>query len=232
MAKLEEQRRSPRVVTENLAGTMAFSLVADILNVSRGGFAIRTKHQLRVGNKYRIHIGDEENTLEAQGVITRCRLKGTRKDPASGDVEPIYEAGVMLDPPLSDKANELLPVMARSASVRLGPRLHGRFLAQPDSEATLSSDLEFEVKKISLSGLLAESEGPPWDGDTVNLEIRLGDNEPFVTAARIVDTKAVEGGDDPRSQYGVEFVDPAEEALGRLESFVLEKLAADLGPAD
>ena len=100
-----------------------------------------------MGNEYQIQIGEKENSVETKGVVTRCWLKGTRKKPDTGDITPVYEAGIKFEPPLSEKANELLPVMARTASVQLAPRLFGRFSAQPDSEATLTSDLEFAVRR-------------------------------------------------------------------------------------
>jgi hypothetical protein len=226
MSRDKEERRSPRIVTENLAGSMTLALEADILNVSRGGLAIRTRHQLRIGKQYHIQIGRDEHTAEADGTVLRCRLKGTKKRAETGDVEPVYEAGIEFEPSLSVEPDELLPVMARTAFVQMAPRLFGRFSANPGSPAILESDLDFEVKKISMTGLLAETAGPPWPGGPVELEIRLGDDT-FTANARIVNSEVIPGetGQEQRTQYGIEFIDPREQQLELLEGFVLGRLS-------
>lgn len=228
MAEEREQRRSPRIVTESLPGRMAFSLEAEILNVSRGGLAIRTAHQLRIGNRYQVQIGEKEHSVETTGTVKRCRLKGTRQAGEGGDFEPVYEAGIEFEHPLSEQKHKLLSVMARSVSIKLAPRLFGRFLVPPERAATLKSDVEFEVKKISLTGLLTEAEGPPCPLDSIDLEINL-DGESFTCAGRIVNSRIIQDGDEQqqRTQYGVEFVDTEPRHVERLESFVLGALARD-----
>lgn len=207
---------------------MAFSLDADVLNVSRGGLAVRTSFQLRVGRRYQIQIGEKSDAFQTNGTVRRCRLKGTRRSEETGDVEPVYETGIEFDEARGDSLRELLPIMARTASIQLAPRLFGRLVAETDSAVTLTSDMDFEVKKISLSGLLVETEVLPWSGESVELEIQLGD-ESFTCAGRVVNSVEVRSGDgERRSQHGIEFVDPDEENLRLLETYLLGQLEKDL----
>jgi hypothetical protein len=78
MSRDKEERRSPRIVTENLAGSMTLALEADILNVSRGGLAIRTRHQLRIGKQYHIQIGRDERRPATSNRSTRPESNSSR----------------------------------------------------------------------------------------------------------------------------------------------------------
>lgn len=205
---------------------MAFTVDAKVLNISRSGIAVQTNVQLVIGRRYIAKIGYRGGSVSTAGTVKRCSLKRTRETEA-GEVEPVYEAGIEFDDVLDEAQSELMPIVARSASLQLKPRLFGRFKPDEDETVTLESNVDFEVKRLSLSGLLVETEMVPEPDSTVSLEMEI-DGKQFSSTGRVVDISKVRDEEGvQRSQLGVEFLDLDDGDREILETFLLDQIERD-----
>lgn len=202
---------------------MAFTVDASVLNISRSGVAVQTKFQLVVGRKYVVQIGYRSGPVLTTGTVRRCTLRRTRRT-EKGEIEPVYEAGIEFDDVLSETQAELMPIVAKSASLQLKPRLYGRLRPDEGETVTLKSDLDFEVRRISLSGLLVETASAPEPDSIVSLEIQI-DGQPFASSGRIANVSKVSDGEGThKSQFGVEFLELPEEQRKILETFLIDQI--------
>ena len=189
--KQENHRRNPRFDVEDVPGMMAFTVNAKVLNISRSGVALESDFQLVIGRKYVAKIGYKGGSVLTAGTVKRCALKRTRET-ETGEVAPVYEAGMEFDDVLSEKLSELMPIVARSASLQLKSRLFGRFSPSRDETVTLKSHIDFEVRRLSLSGLLVETDAAPEPDSVINLELEI-DGKRVACRGRIADSPKIQG---------------------------------------
>ncbi len=104
-----------------------------ILNLSQGGLAIETGSALRVGARYRFKVTGGERPADFEGRILWCRLRRTR--PAGGDVEPIYRAGIGLEP--EEPPESELPGQGAEPATRFGARLEIAPRGSPEPDRPL-----------------------------------------------------------------------------------------------
>ena len=90
----------------------------------------RTQSQLSIGRKYRFQLGGFTEAVTLSGFGPGgAECPGTERQ-ESGDIIPVYDAGIAFDEVLTEKAEELLAFMeknivlarARSAGFRVGSR--------------------------------------------------------------------------------------------------------------
>ena len=226
MTERAESRRNPRFDVENVPGMMAFTVDAKVLNISRSGIAVETSFQLVIGRRYIAKIGYRGRSVRTAGTVRRCRLKKTRET-ETGEVEPVYEVGIKFDDILSEKQSELMPIVAKNASLQIKPRLYGRFRPDQDQSVILKSNVGFEVKRLSLSGLLVETDASPERDAIVSLELEIN-GEQFASAGRVVDLSKVHGAERiHRSQLGVEFVEMTSGSREILKTYLLDQVERD-----
>lgn len=205
---------------------MAFSVDAKVLNVSRSGIAVQSNFQLMIGRKYFAQVGPEGSAVSATGTVRRCSLKKTQMT-ENGDVEPVYEAGIEFDDVLTEGQSKLMPLVARNASLQLKPRLYGRFRPDQYETVTLEANARFEVKRISLSGILVETDATS-DVDTiVSLELEIEELQ-IACAGRVADAAKIQDEEgNTRFQLGMEFLELSESDREILKAFLLQRVARD-----
>ena len=153
---MNEKRRSPRYPVSGLEGTLLYNIDARILNLGLTGMALATSSALRVGHVYTLTLGAGIGSLRLAGFVAWCRLARTRKT-ESGDTAPVFEAGIRFEGMLSERAEQLLHLLEENAVISLETRVAGRFrLPDQDEPVQIESQVEFEVVKLSASGMLIE----------------------------------------------------------------------------
>lgn len=223
----QERRRSPRYVVHDVRGWLTFRSEARVLNLSLTGMSVETLHPLEVGKAYTVrltHGGDLD--LRLAGTAVRSRFRGTRKLPAAqgGESAPVYESGIRFDDALGDKAATLHRLLGASAEVSLERRLTGRFdLGLPES-VRLRRDYQFEVVKISATGMLIDAELAPRVDTLFEIGVGLGGEE-LKCPCRVAFVAPVEGRPG-HHHLGVEFRDLSPSGRRRLEEFIAEEVAA------
>ena len=223
MTEDDNKRRHDRFSTESVSGKFSYAVRASVLNLSLGGLAVRTNTQLNIGRKYQFRLGTSSKDVEMTGSVRWCRMSGTERQ-ESGDVIPVYDAGISFDDVLTEKAAELLQFMEQNITLDLKKRISGRFKVEPSGPVVLKADTGYLVKQISLSGMMIESE-VALDPDTrFDIDMRLGRRK-FTSSARIIYMAEI-GEDDETKAYrmGVEFVETPDEKMQILEDFIRTEL--------
>lgn len=216
----QEKRRHPRYELQGIGGTLRYDMNARVLNLSLDGMALETSAWLHVGKSYRLKIGSGEESLDLDGTVVWCHLVGQR--PAKGNGGPVYQAGVHFGQTLSQQALRLLAFVRRAGVIGVSTRIFGRFKVRREESVDVAFEHRFEVRRVSLSGLLIEADLLPEVGARFVLEVetRFGSLSPTVEVKSLEQGLTLAG--EPTSRIGVAFED-----LSRDDRAILEKLIED-----
>lgn len=223
MTKDDNRRRQDRFSTENVHGNFSYAVEAEVLNLSLGGLAVRTNTQLSIGRKYRFHLGTAADSVQLTGAVRWCRMSGTVKQ-ETGDIVPVYDAGISFDDVLTGKAEELLEFMEKNITLDLKRRIAGRFKVEATGPVVLESDSEYLVKQVSISGMMIESEVALKPDTELGLEMRLGRRK-FTSSGRIIYLAEIAIQDETlRYRIGVEFTKTSQAMKQVLEDFIRSEM--------
>lgn len=218
----EDQRQHPRYELQGIGGMLRFDMDAWVLNLSLDGMALETSAWLNVGKRYRMKVGAGDDVLELDGTVVWCRLLGRGR----GGGGPVYQAGVHFADTLSEKAQHLLSFVRRAGVIGVSSRLSGRFRVRREEAVDVAFEHRFEVRRVSLSGLLLEADLLPEVGARFVLEVetRHGTFSPTVTVRNLEQGRTPDG--EPTSRIGVSFehLPPADREI--LELLIDEQIAA------
>lgn len=223
MSEKDERRRYPRFPTDEVQGSFSYSVKANVDNLSLGGFAVRTSAQLQVGRKYNFRLGEGSASVQLEGEVKWCRLAGTEKLD-TGDVVPVYSAGIAFEDILTTNAEQLHLFMEKNVILDLKQRIFGRLKVESESEIDLQTESKFLVQQLSASGMLIITELPPKPESIVGLELQLNDHS-FECMGRVVYAAEVDLVEEElRYRVGIEFVQSSKDQLQILESFIRNEL--------
>lgn len=223
MSDQDEKRRHPRFPTDEVQGSFSYSVKASVNDMSLGGFSVRTGSQLQVGRKYNFRLGDGVDSVQLEGMVKWCRLAGTEKL-ETGDVVPVYSAGIAFEDILTKTAERLHLFMEKNVILDIKQRIFGRLKVDTAGEIDLETESDFLVKQLSAAGMLIITELPPKPESKVALELQLEDRV-FECMGRVVYAAEVdleEG--ELRYRVGIEFMQPSKKQLQVLESFIRNEL--------
>jgi hypothetical protein len=222
-----EHRRHRRYEVHDIEGTFLFNLDVNVLNLSLAGMAVETSHRLDVGRRYAFRIRHDNQVVKLHGTVAWSALLSTRRI-SEEDISPVYHAGIHFEDVLTDSARDLKQLIDENVVLDLQQRLFGRFkMAAGTTTARLSTDIDFEVRKISLSGMLAESSLCAEIGYQLPLQINLAD-ELFSADGRVAYVKPVDSDSEPsRYQLGIEFLSVTTEERRKLAHFIESGIETD-----
>lgn len=229
MSDESERRRHPRYPTDDLPGSLSFSLDADVRNISLAGMAVTTTSPFSLDQRYTVELGEGDETVEVVAVVRWCHLTGTRLD-ENGDSISVYEAGFEFEEVLSHRAQSLLAFLERHAVIDVEDRLFGRLEPRNGESVSLTSDYEFEVKTLSYSGMAIEIGFSVPVGSVFPMTISLGDDS-FLTPGRIANVvKPDIEGKKVRFLMGVEFIETDPDEREKLVAFIRRYLETEEPP--
>ena len=166
----EESRRHERYDVEGVDGTLVVSLEGRVLNMSLTGLAVETTSLLRLGATYWLRLPQGRDELRFQATVAWCHLERTRRNP-QGESVPVYHAGLDFRESLDERTRQMLVFLKEHSILEVGERIAGRFQPRHKLSAELSVRYPFEVRRLSLSGMLIETDFAPELGDTLEMEI-------------------------------------------------------------
>ena len=221
----DQQRRHRRYDVDGVEGTLVYSLDARILNMSLTGMAIETTTSLRMGSPYWLRVDDGEIQLRFKANVMWCKLVRSERD-ANGDVRAIYHAGIDFREILDEHARTVLSFLEKHIVLEVDRRINGRFRLASGDRAALTVRHSFDVRRLSLGGLLVETVWEPPIDSTVELEVQAGERR-IEARARVRSVHPVPVGvnEPPLFAVGLAFegLSPeAEQALGHHIQGVLE----------
>src|SRR4051794_31812080 len=154
-----EQRRHHRYDVDGVQGSLLYSLDARILNMSLTGMAIETTSLLRTGSQYWLRVASGDGQFRFRADVRWCHLVRNERD-ASGEMRAVFHAGIDFREILDQHAREVLDFLQRHIVVEVDRRLTGRFQLASPQRAALSVRHTFDVRRLSLGGMLVET---VWD---------------------------------------------------------------------
>jgi Tfp pilus assembly protein PilZ len=216
-----QRRRHRRYDVHNVHGSLVYAMDAQVLNISLTGLAIETQHALRVGTEYTLRLSHQGHDLRLRTRVKWCRLVRTASD-TRGNVLPVFHAGLDFREALGEVARELLGFIEDHVEVELERRILGRFRLREAEDVELDAEHEFLVRRISLSGMLIQTDLAPRLDALLELEVRLP-HQLLSCRGRIAYVRPVDNHRRNESELGIEF-----QSLEELDRRAIERLIEDL----
>jgi hypothetical protein len=222
---MEERRNNHRYAVQDVRGTILLSNEARILNMSLTGMAVETDTRLRLGRTYSLKLQhDGDLAVPLMGTVAWCQLRQA-KPPSGGEGQIVYVSGLQFEGVLTDKAHEVMAFLKSAAVVSVQTRVCGRFRARFEDTINLNTEYEFEVKKISLTGMLIVTDLVAEQNSLFDMEVQLDDGvcraRGRVAYVRPASPRRTEGA----VELGVEFTSISEADRALLMSFIGRQIA-------
>ena len=154
---MEERRRASRTPVQDVRGVLILSIEARIVNVSLTGAALELSSPIRVGRTYSLTVASRSRVLRLQGRVVWCQPVDPQRD-AAGESVSTYHAGLRFDGILDPKGEKLLEMFREGVVLSFGQRLCARFRLATPRPVNLDAEHELEVRKLSRTGMLIETE--------------------------------------------------------------------------
>lgn len=225
----KESRRYERFAIDvmNISGRMMFASTVTIIDISLGGISLHIDRALKLDNEYMLRIDANDRSISVKGVVVWSTLMGSRKT-EEGDIVPLYSVGMRFDDLASEKINNLVEFIEahkkEQDSVQLhslsGMRLNMRFHLAADGEFMLTCPEDFLVKKISLGGMLIETEAALEIDQQLPMVLSLPGDREISFTGRIASCIPIETEDQKEFAIGIEFLDLRENDIENLNEFI------------
>lgn len=214
-----ERRRHPRYEVSGLRGSLVVPIEIRVINLSLGGMALETHSYLQFGRAYNLRLEGAGRSLALSGTVAWCSLKGTRKS-EHGEVLPVYRAGLRFEELGGERSRELWELIRGHVVVDVEDSVLGRFKVDLPRDPALNSSYDFTVRKLSLSGMLIETDFVPEVGSRFDLQLRLG-GRPWQTRARVASVpRSGRLGAGELAEIGLEFCDLQPDEQRQLSEFI------------
>jgi len=216
-----ERRRYSRRAVEGVRGSFLLAADAKVVNMSLTGLALETATYLHVGRDYQVKLRFEEEALDLSGKIVWCTLVKTEKQP-SGEVVPVYRAGVRFDSMLTEQGEQLANFLQSDSDARLAERITGRIRMPGRAGSELEVIVPFSVIELSASGMRIATPVRLEVDAQHPLELQFGSTE-FATRARVVHCEGDPLGTHPMIA-GIEFLEISDESREELQQLIIQQV--------
>jgi hypothetical protein len=218
------RRRHPRYSVERfgIQAHMLFSEEVSLYDVSIGGACIHTTKDLRIGGKHLINIPDGKTPH-----YIRCRTIWKRESISDDNSRQGYMAGLQFQGIAPDELVRLKDFMRiygvpdekrTSDNYQPSPL---RFMVVSNNKASLKLPTILNVRKISLGGMLIESDSALGLEDRYPVKLPLSHaSAAIICKARIASVIPQAGGSKPCFDIGIEFLCMEDADKARLDRFI------------
>jgi hypothetical protein len=213
------QRRNKRHVVEGIEGNVLYTSDIEVLNLSIDGAAIETTKRLELNRTYTFKMKYHDSFISLKGCVVWAMLV-SKLDKNTGAVSPVYRAGIRFADTLSEKANMLLEFIEDNRIKKRENRLGGvRFNIFSKEHMKVDLPHEYKVIKISLSGMLVETEFSLVIESRYNIELFIN-NHNLKIVGRVVYSKEVVVDNAVKYDIGIEFFEISEDDERILQEFL------------
>ncbi|MEW6215452.1 MAG: PilZ domain-containing protein [Nitrospirota bacterium] len=222
----DERRKHKRHIVEGVHGSVLYPSDVDIIDISIDGAAIETTKRINVNREYPLRIRYKDTLLNLRGRVVWSILSHSEKTD-SGEVIPVYKAGMKFTDIRDERAKMLLEFIEENKTKTYERRLSGvRFKVAASENIKIDYPYRYDVKKISLSGMLVETEYSLDLNSHYNLELFLNENSLNILG-RIVNCTKGDSDNVTKYNVGIEFVEMSDNDRELLKDFV-DTLEEDL----
>lgn len=223
MARQEqEKRKNKRYAVEGVHGNVLYPSDLVIVNMSIDGAAIETSKRLDINKEYTFKIKHKGSIVSFQGRVIWSLL--TSKEMRDQNrIIPVYRAGIRFTDTLNEKATQLIDFIEEKKITTLERRVLGvRFKINAPRSVKIEYPYKYEVKKMSLSGMLVETEYPLKIDSRYHIEIFI-DKDMLNLIGRVAYCEEVVPGSSAKYNIGIEFTNMPDEKKELIKKF-LKKL--------
>ena len=219
MSENNDNRRYRRYFVDGMHGNLLYSSDLEVLNISIDGAAIETTKRLELNREYTFKIKYKDVNLTLKGrVVWAILISKEKKD--SKTAIPVYRAGVAFSDTLSEKANMLLDFIEENKIRTFENRIGSvRFKITKTENIKIDLPHKYKVKKISLAGMLAETEYPLEIDSHHDVELFLNDSVVNIVG-RIANSEKLEAEKTVMYDTGIEFIQMSDRDIKLLENYL------------
>ncbi len=206
-----------------VSGKMTFATNVTIIDISSGGVALKADRRLNIDNEYALKIESGRGQISLKGLVVWSSLSGAEKGP-KGDIVPIYTAGMQFTDMTPAKMAWLKRFIEEHKTgdeeeTPHGRRLDVRFRIMLPEKTVLQFPENYRVLKISLGGMLIESDHGLDIESRLPMELSLRDNESLSFLGRVASCHAMDA-DGPKHHIGIEFLELTDDRKKALNAFI------------
>jgi len=219
MSENNNNRRYKRYFVDGMHGNLLYSSDLEVLNISIDGAAIETTKRLELNREYTFKIRYKDVNLTLKGRVIWAILISKEKKDSKTSI-PVYRSGVVFADTLSEKANMLLNFIEEHKIKTFESRLGTvRFKITNTDNIKIDLPYRYKVKKISLAGMLAETEYPLEIDSHHDIELFLN-NIVINIVGRIANCEKLERGKIVIYNTGIEFMQMSDRDIKLLENYL------------
>lgn len=226
----EERRKHRRFLIEGMDITckMLFATEASLLDISLGGASISVDKRLEMGSEYSLEIESNNDTIiSLKGVVVWEQLADSFKN-EKGESSPVYIAGIRFNNVFTGKGEELIEFIQDSLeSSTQKTRIQGVRIKLVGGKTVLDFHRSYEIKKLSMNGMLIESDHPMEESRNLRMELAIPEEKlPIKVIGRVTSCVKLQVAAGQRYEIGIEFLSTRDKDGERLEEFIkmLEEL--------
>ena len=220
MAHSKKERRShKRYDVEGVHGNVLHPSDLVILNMSIDGAAIETSKRLDINREYIFKIKHKGTILSFRGLViwsllTNKEIRDQHK------IIPVYRAGIRFIDTLNEKTGKLIDFIDDNKITTLERRVVGvRFKINTPQNVKIEYPYKYEVKRMSLSGMLVETEYPLKINSRYHIEIFLDKTE-LNLVGRVAYCEEINPGRGTKYKIGIEFIKMPDEKQKLIKKFL------------
>jgi hypothetical protein len=231
---MEDRRRHKRFKVDvlDVHGQILFASDVKILNISVGGVLLKADRRLNIGRSYVLKMESKNHYLTIKGTVVRSTLSDSLRD-SQGDVVPIYTAGIKFTDVSTNRIKEIAQfIEAHIIDYELvkenqydifrlsGLRLYVRFHIENPEKAKVHFRDTYKVKKISLSGMLIESEEDVEAEEQLTMELTIPEKQPLSLIGKVISCQVILNTHPEVYETAIEFVDMTDDNKKILTHFL------------
>jgi hypothetical protein len=217
--KKNDKRKHKRFLVTGVHGNVLYPSDLEVLNISIDGAAIETSKRLELDRDYTLRIKYKGTILSLKGRVVWSIL-GYKENKDTKEISPVYRAGIRFTDTLYEKTNILLNFIEENKVRTFEKRLAGvRFEIATSEDVKIDYPYEYEVKKISLSGMLIETEYPLELNSRFNIQLFLN-GDVLNIIGRVVNCTEIKSESGTEYEVGIEFIEMPDSGRKLLKDFL------------
>ena len=215
--------KRPKLALAELDGKMFLTDDVEILDISLGGVSLKADRGLNIGKEYLITLVKKGNNIDVKGIVVHSAFRET-EERTNGERVTSHTVRIKFKEGQTAKIacilNSIQELRKEEVPVTADRRLHVRFHFTIPLETMLRHTAQPRVKKISLSGMLIQSEQALEINSLIPMELSLNADDSVNFSGRIVTCQMSKDNGRALHEIGVEFSDLTGKGRTLLKTFI------------
>lgn len=213
-----ENRRSRRYEVKGIRGNILYTHDIEVLNISIDGMAVETKKRLDMNRTYTFKFYQKDSVINLRGKVVWSILVSKEDD--KGLIVPVYRAGIRFLDTYTEEAMAIAEFIEEHKIKTVEKRLGGiRFKIKKTDNIKIEYPESYEVKKLSLNGMLVETNTLFKKDSYHELELEI-DGEILIIKSRVAYSEKILDEKIPSFNIGFEFVEMSDKDKAVLKNFI------------